>query len=614
MARTATPVDVGPRVRDVLLRFWPYAAPRRGWMLVSLLLAAIGPALLAGEIWLFKVVVDDVLIPRDFGLFPLVAATYVGLTLVQAVCDGADRLLSTWLSQRFLVDVRTALLHHLQQVPLEFLSRNRLGDVMSRVSGDVSAIETFLVSGASRAVSSLLQLVFFSAALVLLQPVLALVALVVTPLFWATSRYFAHRLKAVARERQRLSGRLNSSLEQTLSTLPLVQAYDQGGREVERYVVEAEGKYRTEMASARLRSLYTPTLDLIELAGALVVIGTGAWLLSQDRLTVGGLLAFLTFLSRLYGPVRGLGSTITAAFSATAGAERVIELLDEPVLPPDRPGAVALERGSHDVEVSFEDVTFTYPGASVPAVQGLTFSAAPGDVVAVVGASGAGKSTLAALLMRSLDPDSGCVRMAGEDLRDLQRASVRRQVAVVLQETLLVDGTVLDNIAFGRPGASREQVEQAAREADAHDFITALPDGYDTEVGERGRRLSGGQAQRVAIARALLRDAPVLLLDEPTTGLDALSARRVTAPLRRLMAGRTTVVISHSLASVRDATLILVMDRGRVVERGTHAELLELGGRYRDLWHGQEPEQHPEQHPEQDAVREPAGAGTVGAA
>jgi ATP-binding cassette subfamily B protein len=583
MRRTSrSTTDPAPRVRDVLRRFWPYAAPRRWWMVAALLLATLGPALLSVEIWLFKVVVDEVLIPRDFGLFPLLAATYVGLTLLQALVGGGERMLSTWLSQRFLVDVRTALLDHLQRLPLEFLARSRLGDVMSRVSGDVSAIESFLVSGATRAVSSLVELVIFSVALFVLQPVLAVVALVVAPLFWATSRYFARRLKQISRERQRLSGSLNASLEQTLSTLPLVQAYDQGAREVQRYADEAEAKYRAEMASARLRSVYAPTLDLIELLGALVVIGTGAWLLSADRLSVGGLLAFLTFLSRLYGPVRGLGGTITTAFSASAGAERVVALLDEPVLPPDRQGAHDAE--PHRGEVAFEDVSFTYPGAAGPAVRDLTFSAGPGDVVAVVGASGAGKTTLAGLLMRSLDPDTGVVRLGGHDVRDLRRASVRRQVAVVLQETLLVDGTVLDNITYGRPTATRAEVERAARDADAHDFITALSDGYDTIVGERGRRLSGGQAQRVAIARALLRDAPVLLLDEPTTGLDAVSAERVTAPLRRLMAGRTTVVISHTFATVRDATLILVMDRGEVVERGSHDELLSRSGRYAELW------------------------------
>ncbi|CAM3700735.1 ABC transporter ATP-binding protein [Nocardioides zeicaulis] len=598
MARTATRPRTGLPVREVLRRFWPYAAPRRGWMLVSLLLAALSPALLSVEIWLFKVVVDDVLVPRDFGLFPVVAASYVGLTLVQAVCDGADRMLSTWLSQRFLVDLRTALLDHLQRVPLEFLGRHRLGDVMSRVSGDVSAIESFLVSGTSRAVSQVLQLVFFSVAIVLIQPLLAGVALVVTPLFWVTSRWFARRLKELSRERQRRSGALNASLEQTLSTLPLVQAYDQGAREVQRYAAEAEAKYRTEMASARLRSVYAPTLDLIELAGALVVIGTGAWLLARGELTVGGLLAFLTYLSRLYSPARGLGSAVTTAFSAAAGAERVVELLDEPTLPPDRPGAVDLHRGP--AELRFEGVTHTYAGASVPAVQGVSFTARPGDVVAVVGASGAGKSTLAALLMRGLDPDSGTVRLDGHDLRDLTRASVRAQVAVVLQETLLVDGSVRDNIVFGTPGASDADVERAARAADAHDFVSALPQGYGTPVGERGRRLSGGQAQRVAIARALLRDAPVLLLDEPTTGLDVLSVQRVAGPLRHLMAGRTTVVVSHDLDTVRDATTILVMDAGRVVERGSHDDLVAAGGTYAGLWRAQRAE----------AGREPDGLPT----
>ncbi|PUA79083.1 ABC transporter [Nocardioides currus] len=552
---------------------------------VALLLAAVSPALMSLEIWLFKVVVDDVLIPRDFRLFWLVAATYVGLTLVQAACDGAERMLSTWLSQRFLVDVRTALLDHLQRLPLEFLNRNRLGDVMSRVAGDVAAIEAFLVSGSSAAVSSLLQLVFFTAALFVLQPVLALVALVVTPLFWATSRYFACRLKAISRERQRLSGRLNASLEQTLSTLPLVQAYDAGDREVGRYVAEAEAKSRAEMASARLRSVYAPTLDLIELLGVLVVIGTGAWLLSQDRMSVGALLAFLTFVTRLYGPVRGLGSAVTGAFSAAAGAERVVELLDEPTLPADRPTAATLHTARG--ELRLEGVGYTYPGTTRPAVRGIDVVAGPGDVVVVVGASGAGKSTLARLLTRSLDPDHGAVLMDGHDLRDLRRSSVRRQVAVVLQETQLVDGTVADNIAFARPGATAAEIQVAARAADAHDFVVDLPQGYDTQVGERGRRLSGGQAQRVAIARALLRDAPVLLLDEPTTGLDATSARRVIGPLRNLMRGRTTVIISHDLAIAREATEVLVMDRGEVVERGTLSELLEREGHFASLWRQQ---------------------------
>lgn len=569
-------------VKKVFRAFWPYAAPRRRWLLVALVLGVIAPSLTTVEIYLFKVVVDDVLIPRNFSLFVVVAGLYVGLTCLESAVDGADRLLSTWLSQRFLVDLRTDLVRHLQTLSLDFFQRSRLGDLLSRVSGDVSAIESFLVSGTSGALSAFLQLVLFVGALCFLHWQLALVSLVVTPLFWLTSRYFSTRLKRISRERQRLSGSSTSVVEQVLSNIALVQAYDQSDRELRRYQTQLELKYRAEMASARLRAMYTPAIDFIELCGVLTVLGIGAWLLTREELTVGGLLAFLTYLSRLYGPVRGLGSLLTTAYTASAGAERVIELFEQQPLVPDRDDAVDLPRGRGVLR--FEAVSFSYPHAARPAVDNVSLDVRPGEVIAVVGSSGAGKSTLARLLLRFYAPDSGRLLLDAHDLRDITHASLRRNVAVLLQETLVFDGTVRDNIAYGRPEASDEQIVAAARAADAHDFIVALQDGYHTRVGERGRRLSGGQAQRVAIARAMLRDAPVLLLDEPTTGLDAQSADRVTEPLRRLMAGRATLIISHNLSIVHQATLIVVMDGGRIVERGTHEELLTSCGRYAELW------------------------------
>lgn len=569
-------------LRRIASTFWPYAATRKGWMALLLACSALDPLLMAAEIWLFKVVVDEVIVPRDFGPFPLIAAAYVGLTLVQAALGGTDRMLSTWLTQRFLLDLRSDLLRHVQRLPLAFFTRSRSGDLMARLAGDVSAIESFLVSGTSRALRYALELVVFTIALFVLDPLLAAVSLIVAPVFWSTSRTFSRRLKQVSRERQRRSGSISTSIEQTLSTMALVHAFDAEEREVQRYQHEAEAKYRAEMASARLRSVYAPTIDLVELLGALAVIGVGAWQLGRGALTVGALLAFLTFLSRLYGPIKGIGSTVTSAYSAAAGAERVIELLDQRPMPPDRPGAHTLVDPVGDVRVEW--VGYRYEGQVRPALDDVSFVLRPGEVTAVVGASGAGKSTLVGLVLRALDPTTGRVTLDGHDLRDLTRSSLRRHVAVVQQETVLVAGSVRDNIAYGRPEASDEQIRAAARTADAAGFIEELPQGYETLVGERGRRLSGGQAQRIAIARALLCDAPVLVLDEPTASLDAASTERVLAPLNRLMSGRATLVISHNLSAARHADHVLVLDGGRVVERGRHADLLAADGAYASLW------------------------------
>jgi len=574
--------DDGVKIRVIFRRFWPYAAPRRKWLGVALLLAAIDPAVTTAGIYLLKVVVDDVLVPGRFDRFGWVALAYIGLSVVENSLAGADRILTTWLSQRFLVDLRLHVLRHLQTLSPEFFSRSRLGDILSRLSSDVSAIESFIVSGTTDAVSLVLRLVFFVGALFFLQWQLALVSVVICPLFWVVARYFSRRIKEISRERQRRSGAITSVAEQALSNIALVQAYGRAEHETERYAREVEGKYRAEMRSARLRAMYSPAIDLIEVAGLLTVLGTGAWLISQGGLTVGGLLAFIAYLSQLYSPVKGLGSLMNSAYSATAGAERVLEVLDERPGVCDRPDARDAGRASGRIEL--DRVGFTYPGRGRPALADVSFAAEPGDVVALVGASGAGKSTIVKLLLRFYDPDSGAVRLDGHDLRDLSLASLRSNVAVLLQETLVFDGTVRDNIAYGLPGATDDQIERAARAADAHEFIAALPEGYDTRIGERGRRLSGGQCQRLAIARAMLRDAPVLVLDEPTTGLDPGSTDRILEPLRRLMSGRATIIVSHNLTTVREATQILVLDHGRVVERGTHQQLLRRGGQYGELW------------------------------
>jgi subfamily B ATP-binding cassette protein MsbA len=333
--------------------------------------------------------------------------------------------------------------------------------------------------------------------------------------------------------------------------------------EVARYRREGERIVEAELAATRIRGLFTPLVDLIELLGVIVVIGLGVWALSSGDLTLGGLLVFMTYLSQLYGPVRDLSSLSNTIFAASAGAERVIELLDEPAGVTDAPRARPL--GSVEGRVELRGVSFRYPGAKRDALQDVSLAVEPGETVAVVGPSGAGKSTLARLLLRFDDPATGAVLLDGTDLRDVTLASLRTHVGLLLQETLLPDTTVREAIAQGRPGATDAEVEAAARAAGAHGFIAALPDGYDTRLGQRGRSLSGGQRQRIAIARALVRDTPVLILDEPTTGLDEAAKQVVLEPLRQLARERTTIVISHDPDVHEWADRVVELRNGRLL-------------------------------------------------
>jgi ATP-binding cassette, subfamily B, bacterial len=569
-------------LREALRTFWPYARPYRRWLWLTLVFIVLTPAIDTAMIWMFKVVVDEVFVPRDFSAFWWVALLYVGLTLLNGLVEFADEYLSTWVGERFLLDLRTTVFRHVQGLSLGFFERRRLGDILARLTGDVAAIEGLVLSGVADALSYALQILFFGAALFYLQWDLALVSFIVAPFFWVVSRRFSKLIRRASREKRRRSGSISAVAEESLGNAQVVQAYNRQGTEVERFHRENVGSMEATLASTRLRALFTPMVDLIQLLGALVVIGYGTYKLSTGDLSLGGLLAFMAFTSRLYDPIRGMTKLVNTFYSASAAAERIVEVMGEEPDVRDRPGARRLDpaRGV----ISMRDVSYRYPGTAADAVSGVSFDVAPGETLALVGSSGAGKSTLAKLLLRFHDPGSGTVTIDGHDVRDVTLESLRDHIAVLLQETLVFEGTVAENIAYGRPGATQGDIERAARAADAHDFITALPEGYETRIGERGRRLSGGQRQRIAIARAMIRDAPVLILDEPTTGLDAESTERVLEPLRRLMAGRSTIVITHNLMTVRDASTILVLDSGRVVERGTHPELLRRGGAYARLW------------------------------
>ena len=557
-------VDDAPvvRLREVFGHFWPRLRPLRGWLVLGLALLTVAPAIAVVEILLFERLVDDVLVPAEFGPLPYIAAAYIGLNLASAVVSGADDYLSTWVSQRFLVSLRTDTFRHVLAMPLHVHERRRLGDVLSRLTSDIGSVEAFMVRHLTNGVGSLIRLVFFVAALFWLQWELALASMVVVPLFWFVSTRFARFVQDVSRERARRGGSLGSVAEEAIATAPLVQAYNREDEAVAAFHRQTRGIADAELAGSRVRSAFLPVVDLAELVGMLCVIGLGTWALATDRLTLGGLLAFLTLMTQCYRPIRELSDLVPALFSATAGAERVMELLREPAVT-EQAEAVDLKNARGDV--TFDRVSVRYPGAERDALTDVSFSAAPGEVVAIVGPSGAGKSTLARLLTRQVEPASGQVRLDGHDIAALTVRSVRAAVSVVLQEMMLLDTTVRDNIAFANHTATTEEVEEAVRAADADGFIQALPDGYETRVGQRGRALSGGQRQRLSVARALLRGSPVLVLDEPTTGLDPDSARRVLGPLRAAARGRTVLLITHDPTAIEFADHVVRLEDGAVV-------------------------------------------------
>jgi ATP-binding cassette, subfamily B, bacterial len=547
------------RVREVLRRFWPDTRPFRRWLPVGLALIAAGVAIETAEIYMFKLIVDEVLVPGDLEPLIWIAAASAGLLLVGGAVSLADDYLATWLGERFLLAMRTRVFAHLQTLSPDALDRRRLGDVLTRLSGDVGAIESFVLSGVASALAAVLSIVFFAGVLFYLQWDLALVSLVVAPLFFLAARRFSGLVKQASREKRRRSGSLGAVAEQSLANSALVQASNRQEHELEHFRREGEGVIGAELASVRIRGVFSPVVDLIELCGGLLVVVLGTRAIASGDLSLGGMLVFIAYVTRLYGPVRDLSSLSNTVFKALAGAERVIELLDERPQVVERPGPVRLRRAGGVVEL--DRVWYRYPGARHPALRGVSLRVEPGERVALVGPSGAGKSTVARLLLRFGDPLSGSVRLDGHDLRELALADLRRSVALLLQEQLVLHGTVRENIAYSRPDATDAEIEAAARAAGAYELLAR------DDVGERGRRLSGGQRQRVAIARALLADAPVLVLDEPTTGLDAASRAALDVPLR----DRAVIVITHDPATAREADRIVELHEGRIVE---HQELV----------------------------------------
>jgi ABC-type multidrug transport system fused ATPase/permease subunit len=543
------------------------------------LLAATATAL--APPFLSKYAVDDGIRRHDLaklwwivGAFLLAGLLNWGMSYVQTYLTG-------WVGERILADLRIGLFRHLQRLSLGFFERNRAGVIISRLTNDVEAIDQLVTDGVTSLVQNTLTLVGTAIILFVLDWRLALATLTVIPLMsLATAIFRTRSARAYRAVRERL-GLLTATLAEDIAGMRIVQAFTREQTNISNFRKVSDRYRESNMETVVLNGLYFPFVDLLSSVALAVVLGYGGHLYFQGRVTIGTLFAFMLYVQNFFDPVQQLSQLYNTFLSATAALDKIMGVLDEEPEISDPTSAPALAHV--EGHVRFEGVRFGY-GDGPDVLHGLDLDVPAGTTVALVGHTGAGKSTIAKLLARFYDPREGRITIDGTDLRDVTQASLRSQLGIVPQEGFLFAGTVTDNIAFGRPDATQEQVVRAAETVGAHDFILRLEHGYDTELQERGTRLSLGQRQLVALARALLADPRILILDEATSSVDIGTEQKIERALRLLLAGRTAFIIAHRLSTIRDADLIVVLEHGRIVEQGSHEELIARRGLYLSLY------------------------------
>ncbi len=563
-------------------RLLRYVGPYRWNLVFAAVLLIISTAL--GLVWprVVQAVIDLGL--KDSGFLDLLILGLVVVLLVRAVIDGVRQFVMAYTGERVIFDLRMAIVRHLQSLSLSFFNRRKTGDLMSHVTSDATLVHGVITQTIIQVLGQVLTLVGGVAVIFLMNWRLALLTLVVAPPIAILGQRMGRRIRDISRAAQDAQGEAVGVLQEAIAEVRVVQAFTREEYEAARFHDKLLFTFNKTIERARIAATMFPIIGFLGFMSSIVVLWYGGHEVARGEMTAGMLVAFLLYMNMVAGPVGGLASQWTQVQQAFGAADRIFALLDTIPEIQDRPGAEALPpvRG----EIRFEDVGFRYgvAGPEPMVLDGVTTTFQPGETTALVGPSGAGKTTLVNLVGRFYDPVSGRIAVDGHDLRDVTIRSLREQIAVVPQEPILFADTIRENIRYGRLDATDAEIDEAARSANATEFIARLPSGLATIVGERGVRLSVGQRQRVAIARALLRDAPILLLDEATSSLDNESEYLVQQALDRLMRGRTTIVIAHRLSTVERADRILVLDHGRIVEEGTHGELLTLGGLYHRLY------------------------------
>ena len=547
--------------------------------------------------WPLKIVIDTVVKGRPVrgwsddlvfaiaGTDPLSILRFAALAALAiaafgAICSYAEKSLTTTVGQRVLHQLRRIIYSHIQRLSLSYHDKKQTGDLISRVTSDIDTVQSFLASGLLSVLVSVLTLFGMIAVMFVISWRFTLIALSVVPCLATVIYSFTRRIKKAARAVRKKEGEIVSIVHEALSAVRVVRAFAREDYEQRRFEVESMESVDIALKARGLKAKLSPTVEMIVAVGTSLVLWFGARMVLDGSLSTGSLIVFVLYLSRMYKPMQELSKMADTFTKAAVAWERIGELLDTDRDIKDLPdaGIAPPLRG----QIEFDHVSFHY-NPKTPILNNMSFRIEPGQVAALVGPTGAGKSTVISLVARFYDPSSGAVKIDGVDVRHYLQRSLRQQISFVLQETVLFQSTIWSNIAYGKPGATQEEIIHAAVAANAHEFIEKLPDGYDTVVGERGVTLSGGQRQRIAIARAVIRNTPIVILDEPSSGLDSASEKLVFDALDKLMVGKTAIVIAHRLATVQRADVIFVVKDGGIAESGTQEELLRKGGLYAQL-------------------------------